>query len=321
MHFSKGSVSVWLKTPSLVSKRASLPSMRTCGPFGCRLTSKSSAGRNVSRSTVKTSPIILATVGMSALTTLLICSGVGGRNGLDRMIWLSPFSMEFEKRPKERTAIEMKTLVRGLWLSGVYDQLNAPNLCCLKDIAQRARQRVMAYESGAHGKPNWSSVKWSTTVHSSSYIVPVPMGSFAHKKAKEEVETENLRLCGTKTIPVFEDGEWECLSAPHLFVASLKSKERGKEKKGPRQLAADPGSTGPKWAAEEQHWVPLFNTILEVLRQRLCRRQCQEREVVRCLESLNWLAGRRDLSNTKERNRVPHFSNKRCRREFQKIGV
>ena len=72
-----------------------------------------------------------------------------------------------------------------------------------------------------------------------------------------------------------------------------------------------PGSTGPKWAAEEQHWVPLFNTIPEVptlvsshvsrnscarLRQRICRRQCQERDVARCLESLNWLAGRRDQS-------------------------
>ena len=32
------------------------------------------------------------------------------------------------------------------------------------------------------------------------------------------------------------------------------------------------------------------------LRQRMCRRQCQEREVARCLESLNWLAGRRDRS-------------------------
>ena len=76
------------------------------------------------------------------------------------------------------------------------------------------------------------------------------------------------------------------------------------EKKGPRQLAAaaardmsdklasaeqpsDPGSTGLRWAAEEQHWVPLFTTLPEApllnsshvscnscarLRQRLCRR-------------------------------------------------
>ena len=69
--------------------------------------------------------------------------------------------------------------------------------------------------------------------------------------------------------------------------------------------------TGPKRAAEGQRWVPLFNTIPEVstllsshvprnscarLRQRMCRRQCQERDVARCLESLNWLAGRLDRS-------------------------
>ena len=45
----------------------------------------------------------------------------------------------------------------------------------------------------------------------------------------------------------------------------------------------------------------------------MCRRQCQGRDVVRCLESLNWLAGRRDRSLEHEGN---EFSNKRCRREF-----
>ena len=151
------------------------------------------------------------------------------------------------------------------------------------------------------------------------------MRSFAFKKAKEEVEIENLRLCGTKTILVLEDGEWECLSVPHLFVASLKSKGKGKDraaaacsccgrgmsvKLASAEQPSDPGSTGPKWAAEER-WVPLFNTLPEVpiwdssrdscnpcarSRQRLCPRQCQERDVVRCLESRNWLAGRRGRS-------------------------
>ena len=69
------------------------------------------------------------------------------------------------------------------------------------------------------------------------------MRSFALRKAKEENETENLHLCATKTVPVFEDGEWEYLSAPHLFVASLKSQGKGEEKKGPRQLAAAAAET------------------------------------------------------------------------------
>ena len=92
-------------------------------------------------------------------------------------------------------------------------------------------------------------------------------------------------------------------AAPYLPVA--KSKSKGKRERKERAAAAesccgrsvstnmasseqptDPGSAGPKWAGEEQHWVPLFNTIPEVptlvsshdsrnscdrLRQRKCR--------------------------------------------------
>ena len=64
------------------------------------------------------------------------------------------------------------------------------------------------------GKPNWASVKWFTSVQSSSNMVPVSMRSFVFSKAKEEVETENLRLRATKTVPVCEDGEWESPAAP-----------------------------------------------------------------------------------------------------------
>ena len=130
----------------------------------------------------------------------------------------------------------MKTL--DLWLSGAYDQLNGPNLSCLEEIKRRVCQLVEAYDSGAHRKPNWASVKWFTSVQSSSNIVPVSMRSFAFRKVKEEVETETLRLRATKTVPVFEDGEWESPAAPDLLVAKSKSKGKGKERKGPRQLTA-----------------------------------------------------------------------------------
>ena len=122
------------------------------------------------------------------------------------MAWLSQFLKEFDTGSKERTATELKTLVRCLWLSGVHDQLNGPNFCCLEEITRRVCQLVEAYESGAHGKPNWASVKWFTSVQSSFNIVLVSMRSFAFRKAEEEVETENLRLRATKTVPVFEDG-------------------------------------------------------------------------------------------------------------------
>ena len=61
---------------------------------------------------------------------------------------------------------------------------------------------------------------------------------FALRKAKEEVETENLRLRATKTVPVFEDAEWQTTAAPHMPVTKSKSKGKGNEKRGPRQLAA-----------------------------------------------------------------------------------
>ena len=91
--------------------------------------------------------------------------------------------------------MELKTLVRCLWLSGVYDQLKGPNLCCLEEITPRVCELVDAFGSGAHGKPDWASVKWFTSVQSSSNIVPVSMRSFAFRKAKEEVENENPSPC------------------------------------------------------------------------------------------------------------------------------
>ena len=40
-------------------------------------------------------------------------------------------------------------LVARLCLSGVYDQLSVPNLCCLEEVARRVCQCVKAYESGS----------------------------------------------------------------------------------------------------------------------------------------------------------------------------
>ena len=142
------------------------------------------------------------------------------RNRVDPMIRSS-------KQARRRGA---KTLVRGLWLSVVNDQLNFPNLCCLEEVARRKSQLVEAYESGAHGKPDWSSVKWSTSVNSSSDIVPVPV----RRRRRSRLRTS---VCVPPQPHLFfEDEEWECLSAPQLFVASLTSK--GKGKKEPRQLEA-----------------------------------------------------------------------------------
>ena len=189
-------------------------------PFGCGLTNMSGAGRNGSRSTVKSSPTLLATFGMSAargraaLPSLLEL----GRSDSHPMIRLSQFWKEFDTDPKERTAMELKTLVRGLWLSGVHDQLNTQTCAVPRRVARRACQLVKDYES-THGKPNWSSVKWSTSVHS-------------RLQEDEGVKTENLSLCATKTIPVFEDGSGSVSPLLTCLLRAANPRVNGKKRKG-----------------------------------------------------------------------------------------
>ena len=48
---------------------------------------------------------------------------------------------------KEKTAIELKTLVRCLWLSGVYDQHNAPNPVCV-NLSRLTRAEPMGSQIG-----------------------------------------------------------------------------------------------------------------------------------------------------------------------------
>ena len=117
MNLSRDFATVWLLRLLLASKWASLLK-RTCELFGFRLTSMVSDGRSGNKSVVKSSPTLVTMAGVSTTrdrTALSICSG-----------WLSHFLKEFDIGSKERTAIELKTLVRCLWLSGVHDQLNAP---------------------------------------------------------------------------------------------------------------------------------------------------------------------------------------------------
>ena len=119
----------------------------------------------------------------------------------------------------------------------VCDQLNDPKLHWLEEIVRRVCQFVEACVSGGVGKPNWYSVRRFVSVHSSSNMVPLSTKSFVLRKAKEGVETEHLRFCTIKTVPVFEDVEWETTTAPHMPVLKSKSKGKGKEERGPRQAA------------------------------------------------------------------------------------
>ena len=106
------------------------------------------------------------------------------RQNEDTMVWLSNFFKEFAIGNKERTATEMRVLVRAIWLSGVYDQVNGPALACIEELARRVSQLVEAYSSGAAGKPNFTSVKHFASVYSSANIVPSELRSFARQKCK-----------------------------------------------------------------------------------------------------------------------------------------
>ncbi len=120
----------------------------------------------------------------------------------DPMRWLAAFLKEFDIAAKERTAIELRTLCRALWLNGVYDQCNTPALASMEELSRRLCQIVEAYVSAGTGKtPNWTSVKHFTTVHTTGSVVPGTLRTFAHKKVKDEVEAENLRLRAQNAFP------------------------------------------------------------------------------------------------------------------------
>ena len=113
-----------------------------------------------------------------------------GRNVSEPMTWLSHVLKEFDTGSKERTAIELRTLVQRVRLSVVGDQLNVPKLHCLEEFDRRVCQLVEACVRGGSGKPSWNSVRRFVSVHCSSNMVPWYTKSLALRRAKEGVETE-----------------------------------------------------------------------------------------------------------------------------------
>ena len=169
------------------------------------------------------------------------CAALGGyktwaRHNEDPMLWLNTFLNEFGVNTRERTAIELRTLVRAVWLSGVYDCLNGPSLACVEELIRRICQNVEAYHSGSDGRPTWSATKYFTTNCSASLLVPSELRSYAHKKCKEEVEAEKLRVKASHVAPFVAGAEHDdALAAlPARPGAKPKPKPKGKA----RQLEA-----------------------------------------------------------------------------------
>ena len=74
-------------------------------------------------------------------------------------------------------------------------------------IVRRVCQFVEAYVSGGGRRSFWDSVRRLDSVHSSSNMVPLSIESLVLRKAKEEVETEDLRFWSVKSVPFLQEGE------------------------------------------------------------------------------------------------------------------
>ncbi|CAK0886357.1 unnamed protein product [Prorocentrum cordatum] len=94
----------------------------------------------------------------------------------------------------ERTGIEMKLLLDILYLSGCYDQVNGPSLASIEAVSRRVCQIIEAYSTGAPGRANWEGVKHFMPLANSASVAPPELRSHARRRAKEEVEIENMRM-------------------------------------------------------------------------------------------------------------------------------
>ena len=110
------------------------------------------------------------------------------------MRWLQGFLKEYDISAHERTAIELKCLVRAIYMSGVYDQLNSPALASVEELCRRVSQLTEAYAAGSNGRPNFAAVKHFTSSTSVTSVVPSALRSYALRRSKEEMELEHLRL-------------------------------------------------------------------------------------------------------------------------------
>ena len=101
------------------------------------------------------------------------------------MRWKDDWLKELSILKGERTAIQVGVLTRAPHYLGTYDQLNCPCLAGAEALCQRLSQLIDAYASGDTGRPSYK--------HLSTYVVPVSLKSYAHRKAKEEHDTDCLR--------------------------------------------------------------------------------------------------------------------------------
>ncbi|CAK0813206.1 unnamed protein product [Prorocentrum cordatum] len=126
-------------------------------------------------------------------TTLALFKNIQ-RQGGDPRLFYPIWCRDAGVSPQERTGIEMKLLLDILYLSGCYDQVNGPSLASIEAVSRRVCQIIEAHSAGTPGRANWEGVKHFMPLANSASAAPPELRSHAHRRAKEEVEIENMRM-------------------------------------------------------------------------------------------------------------------------------
>ncbi|CAK0901265.1 unnamed protein product [Prorocentrum cordatum] len=116
------------------------------------------------------------------------------RQGGDPRLFFPIWCRDSGVSPQERAGIEMKLLLEILYLSGCYDQVNGPSLASVEAVSRRVCQIIEAYSAGIPGRANWEGAKHFMPLANAASVAPPELRSHAHRRAKEEVEIENMRL-------------------------------------------------------------------------------------------------------------------------------
>ena len=124
----------------------------------------------------------------------------------------------------------MKTLVRCLRLSGVYDHLNGPNLCCLEEITRRVCQLDEACERGAR-----------QVIHQRAIQLQQHRACVHEEFSPSGRQRRRSKLRISVSVPPRPCLFFKMVSGRvlPLLTCLLRNRiPRGKGKKGPRQLTA-----------------------------------------------------------------------------------
>ena len=97
-----------------------------------------------------------------------------------------------QREDRDRIA-DLGAVVVAFW---VFEQMQSPSLSCLEELARQECQMIGAYESGAHGKPNWEGL--CQVVHQRAYPLTFRRGCCRSRTRCRERQTDKKKGKGKK---------------------------------------------------------------------------------------------------------------------------